>query len=330
MANNCDQNSMDDQKKQAPDTGLPSGCIVVVVVAVVALVVIYHVAPDQFHTDSRTGPYRPNVVTGIASIAIAIVFFGLVGLLLTALSALGSTGDKNRLEEEKVRKEEEERQRHLEWNSPEAVEQRRLETERLRVEAEEKERQRKVREEIQARAKWERYYRCVRIEEVDGMTGVQFETFIGTLFERLGHKNVRGTKGSGDQGADLVCDSPDNKHTVVQTKRWKGRVGNSAIQEVLGALLCYDAEVAFVITSSYFTDSAKALAAKHGRVHLVDRVELARMIQGVFPREVPEFDQDQYNTHVMGWSEGLLERPDKRKPQQPPRRKRRWNSRKRW
>jgi len=296
-----------------------AGCLVAIVVAFGGVLIIWAML------ESATG-----VKSG---------WWGLLGLglVLVVLFQWNSTNEATKASErqaEKLRREAEElrckEERQRQWNSPEAVEQRRLEAERLRVEAEEKAKQRKVWEEQQARAKWDRYHRCVRIEEVDGMTGVEFETFIGTLFGRLGHKNVRGTRGSGDQGADVLCDSPDNKRTVVQTKRWKGRVGNSAIQEVMGALTFYDAELAFVITSSYFTDSAKALAKKHTRIHLVDRVELARLMQGIFPREVPEFDWNEYNEHVIGWREGPLESPDKRKQKQPTPRKRRRYRPRRW
>ena len=62
-------------------------------------------------------------------------------------------------------------------------------------------------------------------------------------------------------------------------------VGTSAIREVLGAMLFYDAEVGFVFTNSSFTNGARALAAKDPRNHLVDRVELAQMIRKVFDRE---------------------------------------------
>ena len=115
------------------------------------------------------------------------------------------------------------------------------------------------------------------------MTGSEFESFVRTLFERLGYKGVRQTAASGDQGADLLCVSPEGKQAVIQTKRWKGPVGNSAIQEVFGALHYYDAEIAFVITNSSFTQAARALAGKVANVHLVDRAELMEKIRGVSP-----------------------------------------------
>jgi restriction endonuclease Mrr len=181
------------------------------------------------------------------------------GFIVAAVAAaivVGWFSSREAAEEAKRRKSEEE------WNSPKAVEQRRVEAERWQARKEEREHRRKAAEERAARKKWAFYHRYMGIDELDGMDGRQFETFIKTLFERLGHKNVRETPASGDQGGDLVSLSPDNKQAVVQAKRWKGAVGNSAIQEVLGAMLYYKAEIAFVATSSYFTRAAKDLASK--------------------------------------------------------------------
>jgi restriction endonuclease Mrr len=246
---------------------------------------------------ARVGEWTPEKAFPcfiLVALAVAIVW------LLSALSDEKRRQQRLR-ETEAKRHEEEESQRR--WNSPEAIEQRRIEAERYRAEVEEKERQRKALEENLARDKWARYYRWVRIEEVDEMTGTEFENFLGKLFERLGHKDVRRTPASGDQGADLISLSPDSKRTVVQAKCWKGPVGNSAIQEVMGALAFYDAEIAFVVTNRSFTDSALALARKDPRIHLVDRTDLAELMRTVLPRDVPEFDWEKYNLCVAGWEE---------------------------
>ena len=158
-------------------------------------------------------------------------------------------------------------------------------------------------EEKLAREKWDRYHRYMRMEEVDGMSGTGFEDFLGGLLQKLGHTDVRRTAVSGDQGADLLCVSPDNKRVVVQAKCWKGSVGNSAVQEVMEALAFYDAEIAFVVTNRSFTDQACALAARDPRIHLVGRTKLAEMMRNVFPKEVPEFDQQKYDLYVAGWIE---------------------------
>lgn len=108
--------------------------------------------------------------------------------------------------------------------------------------------------------------------DVEGMTGVEFETYLARLFREHGFNNVRGTPATGDQGADLLCEKA-GRTIVVQAKRYQGAVGNKAVQEVIAALTFYGGDEAWVVTNSRFTDSARALARKAG-VCLVDGSDL--------------------------------------------------------
>jgi hypothetical protein len=236
-----------------------------------------------------------------------VMFLG-AAILWTVITGTGPFREQCEKELKEAKRAEEERLRlqqradeERRSNSPEEVERRRLEAERREAEKKEWERRWKEDEEKKARAKWADYHRYMRIEEVDGMDGREFERFMKIVFERHQFKDVRETPASGDQGGDLICLSPDDKITVVQAKRWEGRVGNRAIQEVLGGLLFYGAEIAYVTTTSYFTEAAKALAKKDPRISLVDREALERMIREVFPREVPDFDWGKYNEYVRDW-----------------------------
>jgi restriction endonuclease Mrr len=224
------------------------------------------------------------VITAIVITAVIVTGAGLV------LGSSGGAAVRRRADGEEQQ-----------WNTPEAIERRRLDAERRRADEEDRERNRKAEAERLAREKWAEYHRYMRIEEVDGLDGVRFERLVKTMLERTGYRYVQTTPQSGDYGADLVGDSPDGKRTVIQAKRWQGKVGISAVQEVLGALVHYDAGVAFVITNSYYTEAAKALAKKDRRIHLVDRPELARMMRAIYQMEAPEFDWDKYNQFVKNW-----------------------------
>jgi hypothetical protein len=152
-------------------------------------------------------------------------------------------------------------------------------------------------EEKKAREEWERYHRFHRIEEVDNMTWLQFEEFIVALYIKAGYLNVEGTP-INDQGADTCCQSQDGKKIVIQTKHWKDKVGNSAVQEILGAMVYYGADLGFVVTTSSFTPSAIALAAKDSRITLIDRNQLVAMLEQYWPRSAPEFVWSDYNRLV--------------------------------
>ena len=109
------------------------------------------------------------------------------------------------------------------------------------------------------------------INDIDRMQGRVFEEYLAVVFRRNGY-HVELTPASKDQGADLVI-SKNGIRTVVQAKRWKGRVGNSAVQEVVASKPYYRADQAIIVTNSEFTSSAIALA-KANHVTLWDRKKL--------------------------------------------------------
>jgi hypothetical protein len=111
-------------------------------------------------------------------------------------------------------------------------------------------------------------------QEIDAMTGVEFESYVARRLRDHGFE-VCGTPITGDQGADLIA-TKDGRTAVIQTKRYSGNVGNAAVQEVLAARTFYDAPDAWVITNSTFTPAARALATKGG-VRLVDGPALSTL-----------------------------------------------------
>ena len=90
------------------------------------------------------------------------------------------------------------------------------------------------------------------------MTGEEFENLLKAHFEDIGYK-VELTPKSNDYGADLVL--KDNREKiVVQAKRYKNKVGNKAVQEIVSAKPFYSADKAMVVTNSFYTKNATNLA----------------------------------------------------------------------
>jgi len=114
------------------------------------------------------------------------------------------------------------------------------------------------------------------IRNVDALSGTEFEHFLSKLFSQLGY-STEVTKQSGDQGADLIITKHGGK-TVVQAKRFSGRVGNKAVQEITAAKKFYNAENALIVTNSYFTKSAITLAHSNN-VELWNRQKLIELIE---------------------------------------------------
>lgn len=110
--------------------------------------------------------------------------------------------------------------------------------------------------------------------QVDLLTGQQFEYFLSALFYKMGYKN-KVTKGSYDFGADLIVSDGKTK-IVIQAKRYQAKVGIKAVQEVFSAMHYYDADKAYVFTNNYFTKSASILAHKLN-IQLYDREQMERL-----------------------------------------------------
>lgn len=119
--------------------------------------------------------------------------------------------------------------------------------------------------------------RPVAIQDVDQMTGPQFEQLLVRLFENMGF-GVTHLGGAGDQGADLIIQRADS-FTAVQAKRYDSRrkVDNTAVQEVIAAQVHYRCHETLVVTSSVFTEGAREIA-RSGKVTLWDRSELIRLL----------------------------------------------------
>lgn len=115
----------------------------------------------------------------------------------------------------------------------------------------------------------------VTLAMLDAMAGVEFEGYLRDLFTRMGYK-VELTKTTGDQGADLVVTQFGEK-SVVQAKRYSGKVGNDAIQQAVAATAHYGATKAIVVTTAEFTRSAIELALSN-RVQLIDREDLEKLM----------------------------------------------------
>lgn len=112
------------------------------------------------------------------------------------------------------------------------------------------------------------------IGKIDSMRGEEFELYLAAYFELKGY-DVATTPASNDYGADLICTKGDEK-IVVQAKRYEGKVGTAAVQEVVAARDYYEADRCIVVTNSYFTRNAQDLAEAND-VQLWDRDIVAEM-----------------------------------------------------
>lgn len=114
------------------------------------------------------------------------------------------------------------------------------------------------------------------IPDFDKLTGDEFEIFCSWLLAGNGFTNIEKTPASGNRGIDIVA-CKDGIRYAIQCKCYSSNVGNKAVQEVFAGKQIYGADVAVIITNTYFTRQA-TVDAEDLRVRLWDRSKLVQMI----------------------------------------------------
>lgn len=114
------------------------------------------------------------------------------------------------------------------------------------------------------------------INQIDEMTGREFEEFVSAVLSGCGYKIEEITVATGDYGADIIAEA-EGERVAIQCKRYAKPVGVKAVQEVISAMKHYDCEKAVVVTNSTFTNQAYTLAEDNEVVTLWDREDLINM-----------------------------------------------------
>ena len=127
-----------------------------------------------------------------------------------------------------------------------------------------------------------------RARECLRLTGPEFEAYFALVLADNGFRDVAVTKGSGDQGVDILA-TRNGKSYAIQCKNYDGAVGNFAVQEAFAGAEYYGCELAAVVCPGTFTRAAKELAAETG-VLLWDGERLSHMmrVSGRRPRHLKD------------------------------------------
>lgn len=127
-----------------------------------------------------------------------------------------------------------------------------------------------------------------RARECLRLTGPEFEAYFALVLADNGFRDVAVTKGSGDQGVDILA-TRNGKSYAIQCKNYDGAVGNFAVQEAFAGAEYYGCDMAAVVCPGTFTRAAKELAVETG-VLLWDGERLSHMmrVSGRRPRHMRE------------------------------------------
>ena len=114
-------------------------------------------------------------------------------------------------------------------------------------------------------------------KDYDLMEGRDFEFFCADLLQKRGFLDVEVTKGSGDNGVDILAEK-DGVSYAIQCKRYDEPVGVKAVQEAYAGRDYYDRMVGVVMSNQYFTKGAVEMARKL-KILLWDRGYLEEMLE---------------------------------------------------
>ena len=114
---------------------------------------------------------------------------------------------------------------------------------------------------VYAALRWVNRHSRPDAPEMDEMEGHDFEFYCAELLRESGFQNVEVTRGSGDFGADILCER-DGVTYAVQCKCYESVVGVHAVQEAYAGKAFYDCMVGAVMTNRYFSGPAVTCARK--------------------------------------------------------------------
>lgn len=143
---------------------------------------------------------------------------------------------------------------------------------------------------------------------IDTLDGYNFEKVCAHILCCNGYINICVTSGSKDRGIDIIAEKDGMKYSV-QCKHYSSNVGNHAVQEAFSGKSIYNADVAFVLTNSYFTQQAEQ-DARTLCVELWNRSKLLNMIENIgYTSEVTEksYGEEISNDCLKLFCENILE-----------------------
>lgn len=131
-------------------------------------------------------------------------------------------------------------------------------------------------EDKREKKQWLEAERLLEIDDVDEMSGIQFEDYVGTLMENMGY-DVKMVRGGSDFGADLIA-TKDGTRITVQVKRYSRPVPRAAVSDAVGARQHFKCQKAMVVTNNVFAPSSQTFAESTNCI-LIDRIKLSEWIR---------------------------------------------------
>lgn len=103
--------------------------------------------------------------------------------------------------------------------------------------------------------------RALALRDLQSLTPRELELHVARVLGALPGWRAEATRGSADQGADVIATGPGGVKVAVQVKKYSHPVGNKAVQEIVASKAFYRCAHAVVVTSGPgYTKAARELA----------------------------------------------------------------------
>ena len=115
----------------------------------------------------------------------------------------------------------------------------------------------------------------MRLIDLHSINPGEFEEYVAQLLDHRGY-TTKVVGQAGDMGVDVIASKGAEKYAV-QVKRYSNPVSRTAVSDAVAGKAYHGCNAAMVVTNSYFTKGARALA-QSTNCQLVDRDTLAKWI----------------------------------------------------
>lgn len=130
----------------------------------------------------------------------------------------------------------------------------------------------------------QRFAQIRRLEQLGAMDPVEFEHFVGYLYEQQGFR-VFLTGVTGDEGVDLLL-TRGAETIVVQCKRYAGTVGQPVVRDLFGTMMHNQAQKAVLVTTGTLSRAAEEWAIGKP-IELIDGHELMSWVRRLQKSDEP-------------------------------------------
>lgn len=129
--------------------------------------------------------------------------------------------------------------------------------------------------------------RTLALRDLQSLSHRELELHVARVLNALPGWQAEATRGSSDQGADVIANGPGGVKVAVQVKHYRNNVGNKAVQEIVASMAYYRCTHAVVFTSGPGYTKAAHDLARANNVPLWGPDDLFRLQESASKGEAP-------------------------------------------